>query len=368
MGRCNPDSANGVDKTVYYLSNAQAESGNDVAVFSITSKPLIPIPKVIVKQYPPTRFPFNLPKTLLNDIIERRPDIIHMHSVYTPLNVILGYRLRQIKLPYVVTPHGGLSINVLKKRWWIKIPYKFIFERNFLNNANFIHAVEDPNDIREYGVKIPIVTVPNGLNFSIIPDNCDKKLIVKQHPSASGKRVFLFIGRLDIKTKGLDLLLEGFSRANLQNALLVIVGPDKKNSRCTLENLAQKLRIDSKVVFTGPLFGRTKFDFLAGADVFVHTSRWEGLSFSVLEAFACARPCMLTPPADPLDFTRKYEAGIIVNPNKDSIAEGFQNFMRLGDNELNNMGKNGKLMVENEFSWSKIARDLTDAYKSYLKA
>ena len=38
LGRCNPDSANGVDKTVYHLARHQAALGAEVAVFSLTAK------------------------------------------------------------------------------------------------------------------------------------------------------------------------------------------------------------------------------------------------------------------------------------------------------------------------------------------
>ena len=57
IGRCNPESANGVDKTVYYLSRAQATLGHDVAVFSLTEKSTLPIPGVMVRAYAPMRTP-----------------------------------------------------------------------------------------------------------------------------------------------------------------------------------------------------------------------------------------------------------------------------------------------------------------------
>jgi len=49
LGRCNPDSANGVDKTVYYLAHHQASLGSQVAVFSLTVKEPIPIPGAEVR-------------------------------------------------------------------------------------------------------------------------------------------------------------------------------------------------------------------------------------------------------------------------------------------------------------------------------
>lgn len=68
LGRCNPDSANGVDKTVYYLSKTQAALGNAVTVFSLTVKSPIPIQGVAVKTYSPKGFPFIPPKPLLRNL------------------------------------------------------------------------------------------------------------------------------------------------------------------------------------------------------------------------------------------------------------------------------------------------------------
>ena len=49
LGRCNPDSANGVDKTVYNLARHQADLGVEGAIFSMTTKELMLVlgPEVI---------------------------------------------------------------------------------------------------------------------------------------------------------------------------------------------------------------------------------------------------------------------------------------------------------------------------------
>jgi len=73
VGRCNPDSANGVDKTVYYLAKHQAVLGHDVAVFSLTTKLPLSIPGVEVRCFAPRRVPLRLPTELLDALIKRQP-------------------------------------------------------------------------------------------------------------------------------------------------------------------------------------------------------------------------------------------------------------------------------------------------------
>lgn len=362
VGRCNPDSANGVDKTVYYLSKAQAASGNDVALFTLTDKPLIPIQGVMVKKYSSVGFPFYLPKLLLTDLLEWEPDITHLHSVYTLPNMVLARSLHDRRIPYVVTPNGGLSPYVLRRRWYLKIPYKLFFEQPTLNRASFVHAVADARDIKNYGVRVPIITAPNGLDLSEIPADLNRELLAARFPQVRGKRIFLFLGRLDPYHKGLDLLLAGFSQAQIKHAILVLVGPEWRGEQRTLEALARRLNIESQVVFAGPAYGNEKFHLMAGADVFVHTSRYEGVPFSVLEAAALALPCLVTPAADPLRMFSRYKAGILVNPNAPDIAEGVRRFTATSSTNLQIMGAKARRIIAAEFNWAKIAQVLTDAY------
>ena len=134
----------------------------------------------------------------------------------------------------------------------------------------------------------------------------------------------MFIGRLDAWQKGLDLLIEAFAQAGLREAGLVLVGPDYRGSRRELERLANRLGISSQLVFIGPAFGEDRANLFAAADVFVHPSRWEGLSLSVLAAAAAGKPCLITRDADPFGELERAQAAIFVETNVSSIAEGLR--------------------------------------------
>ena len=80
-----------------------------------------------------------------------------------------------------------------------------------------------------------------------------------------------------------------------------------------LEALAGRLGVSQQVVFTGPAFGEDRANLFAAADVFVHPSRWEGVSLSVLAAAAAGKPCLITREADPLGQLERAEAAIVVD-------------------------------------------------------
>jgi glycosyltransferase involved in cell wall biosynthesis len=367
IGRCNPDSANGVDKAIFYLSKAQAALGNPAAVFALTAKEPIPIPGVVVRGYAPVSSAFGLPRQLLADLAQWQPGVVHLHSIYSPPNTALASWLYRHGFSYVVTPHRGLSSYVSWRRWYLKIPYKYLFELPMLNRAAFVHAVSDENSIRAYGVRAPVVVAPNGIDLASIPSDRPETPFDSLLPQAQGKLVFMFIGRLDPFYKGLDLLLKGFALARLQDSILVLVGPDYRNQGRSLRAMAQRLGIGAQVVFFGPAYGRSKYDLLSGADVFVLCSRSEGMPLSVLEAASCSKPCMVSSSANPAGMVERFRAGIVVQPNVMSIAEGFTRMKQVPETKLGEMGRNARIMVENEFSWGKTAETLVEAYSNYAR-
>jgi glycosyltransferase involved in cell wall biosynthesis len=95
---------------------------------------------------------------------------------------------------------------------------------------------------------------------------------------------FLAAGRLSHQ-KGFDRLIKNFSKTP-QNAHLTILGegPEADN----LKRIASTLNIESRVDFPG--FVNNPWAYMAGADAFLISSRWEGMPNVALEALACGTP------------------------------------------------------------------------------
>lgn len=100
-------------------------------------------------------------------------------------------------------------------------------------------------------------------------------------------------------------LIDAFARLREERpARLILVGDGK--CRHDLERQAQSLGIADDVRFTGHL--ANPYPYLAAADVFAHTSRWEGLGIVLVEALALGTPVVATDcpsgPAEVLDRGR----------------------------------------------------------------
>lgn len=370
-GRCNPDSANGVDKSVYYLSMHQARSGAEIAVFSVTEKEPLPVPGVEVHAIHPgllAHVRFRLPcamRRLTRALSAWRPDVVHFHSLHIGPFIGVARTLCRDGIPYVVTPHGALAPERLNEASrWVRT-YLRLVESRYLERATFIHAV-GPLDVagaRWVGVDNRSVVIPNGIDLDDVPPIIDTKLLRREHPELANRRVLLFLGRLDERVKGLDLLLQGFAECHSDRASLVLVGPDISGSASRLRAQADSLGIDKSALVLKPEFGDRKWSYLAGADMFIHPSRREaGSPFAVMEALALGTPVLVTPAADPTGEIAGSEAGFVLEPTVEAIAEGLRRVLAMDDSELRRMGANAQVLAQ-RFGWSSSAAVLLEAYR-----
>lgn len=103
--------------------------------------------------------------------------------------------------------------------------------------------------------------------------------------------------------------------------LLAGEGPDRQQ----LEALVQTLDLAAHVRFLG--FRTDIPDFLASLDVFASPSLWEGLSISIMEAMAAARPIVTTSILPNAELIEDGVTGLIVPPQTpDNLARAIARF------------------------------------------
>jgi glycosyltransferase involved in cell wall biosynthesis len=133
------------------------------------------------------------------------------------------------------------------------------------------------------------------------------------------------------------------------------------------------------VLFYGPAFGEEKEALLRGAEAFILPSFSEGLPMSVLEAWAYGLPVVMTPECNlPEGFARQSALKIrnrelatshslLATPTKlESDWEGLRALLEMSEAERGNMGMRGRRLVEERFTWSKVAASMKEIYESLL--
>jgi glycogen synthase len=102
-------------------------------------------------------------------------------------------------------------------------------------------------------------------------------------------RYILFLGRLDIAQKGIDLLLKAYKEVSNSIEYPLIVaghGPDEKKVR----DLIRELGLEDKVKMMGPTYGKKKIEILSHALFVAFPSRHDDLPLFSLEALASKLP------------------------------------------------------------------------------
>ena len=121
----------------------------------------------------------------------------------------------------------------------------------------------------------------------------------------------------------------------------------------------------SSVLFVGPAFGDQKDALLRRADAFILPSFSEGLPMSVLEAWSYRLPVLMTDHCNlPEGFAA--EAAIRIGTDVESIAEGLNQLLQSTIPDLQSIGRNGRSLVESQFTWPQVAAQMKEVYEWVL--
>lgn len=276
-------------------------------------------------------------------------DILWLHSVFTPRNWLAFLTL---DCPWITTPNGGYSPGqIAYKRPHLKSLALKLVEQRMLEKALFVHVLSE-NERKQVHISAPSATcviAPNGCN----PPT--KRPLVQ----TSGPTRFLFIGRLAWMHKGLDRFLNALKQVDSSvEWKFDIVGPGSAEEIDFLKGICANSSIEERVIFHGPLYGTEKDALVHRCNVFVHTSRWEGMPFSVIEALSLGLPVLITPGTNMTDMVGKYDAGWVANEN--DIVSAINKILNADPSILAAKGRNAQVLVREELDWNKIAKFLLE--------
>jgi len=286
------------------------------------------------------------------------PDVVDTQGVWMNISRVAVTRHRSRGQPYIVTPRGMMDPWALRQSYWRKRMVAWWFENRHLGCASAVRALneDEAGTIRRYGVKTPIVIVPNGLNIPELEEDGTDEVRIPN---------IQFLGRLDPK-KGLEPLLHAWSIVKsdpaASNWRLDVNGwGDAKYTERLIE-LVSQFSIASTVTIGGPLFGAEKEAALRRASGFVLPSYSEGLPMAVLEAWVCATPVLMTRACNlPEGFA--VGAAVEIEPQPEHLAQGLLAFMGMQNEDRRKMGEAGRKLVRTKFDARLTARKLALLYE-----
>lgn len=315
-----------------------------------------PYPVVYIKDLPLYPSLASMPEPL------NKPDLIVFQSTYILKHIPLVYEALQRQIPYIITPHGGMTQRAQQQKQLKKKVGNFLFFNWMVRNSAALHCL---NEREAAEVKKtwnhPVFIVGNGVNMP--PRE------VLAYPGSKPELKFVFLGRLDINHKGLDILLEACvllqEKLRQSKVQILLYGSNIAGSKVKLEKMINKYQLQDIVHLNDPVLGDAKQEVFQSADLFIHTSRFEGHPIAVLEALSYGIPCLLTPGTNMASEVEVAGAGWSVEANPAAIAKGLQEVLaaRL---EFPKRGQAARNLVEEKYSWNQIGKQSLREYFNLL--
>ena len=139
-----------------------------------------------------------------------------------------------------------------------------------------------------------ITVIPNGVEG--FPD-CDQQLAkseIRNQLRIKADAVMVgSVGRLE-HVKGYDILIDAFGQIPDENVHLILIGDGSEKE--SLKNLVKHRSIENRVHFVG--HQNDVSNWLAALDIYVNSSRSEGMSQSIVEAMSVGLPIVATDVGD----------------------------------------------------------------------
>lgn len=297
----------------------------------------------------------------------RSTDIVIVHSLYLFHDFVAATLCRRMRVPYLVLPHGSLEPYIYRQHRWRKAVAEVLFNNRLLRNSAgilFTSALEKTlGEQYTFGTKGFVVRL--GIDLADYQPVTPPGSFRARYPETQGRRIILFLSRLDPK-KGLDILIESFSKvlAVQSDIHLVIAGPDfgiETQIRAWLETK----NLMGRVTFTGMITSQDKLALLQDADVFVLPSHSENFGIGVVEAMHFGMPVLVSDQVNLWLDVVEAGAGLAAPCNPQAFADILSQV--LSDRDLaRDMGRRGQALVQDKFTWDVNGRLLEKVYNEVI--
>ena len=280
-----------------------------------------------------------------------RPDLLHTHLVHADVYGAIAARLT--RTPYVSTRHNDDR--------YLLGPFRYV-DRAFASGARRLIAISD-------AVRLFLEAAGHdAAKLTTIHYGLDSVPAAPSDPTPEEAGIppdvplAVAVGRL-IEQKDHPTLLRAFAlvRDAHPGARLAILGSGPREP--ATRRLVEELGLAETVV----LPGRTEIrDWLARADVFVHTSRWEGFGIVLLEAMLAGLPVVATRVSAVPEVVVDGETGALAEAGD---VEGVARELGalLGDPELaQRLGEAGRARARTQFSVERMTTRTIDVYRDVL--
>jgi glycogen synthase len=309
-------------------------------------------------------------------------DIVHCHTWYTHYAGCLVRALQQVPLvltTHSLEPHRPWKVEQLGTAYyassWI--------EQTAYRTADGVVAVSRSmeHDVRSlYGVKADrIRVIHNGIDLDEYRPRPDPALLARLGIDP-GTPTVLFVGRIT-RQKGIIHLVRAIPHIRAGAQVVLCAGaPDTPDIEREMRDAVERARSETanRIVWVAEMLPRASVIALyTQASVFVCPSVYEPFGIINLEAMACGTPVVASAVGGIPEVVAHGETGLLVPAEATSATDVEPahpgQFARdlataintiLSDDVLREtMGRRARARVEEQFSWTSIARRTLEFYR-----
>jgi sugar transferase (PEP-CTERM/EpsH1 system associated) len=290
---------------------------------------------------------------------DRRVDIVHSHNWSTLLYAVAAARLA--KIPAVVHGEHGKNDTLVNR------PRRVASRLLALGLTRACAVSRDLAEelVRDWRVpRERVAWIPNGVDLDVFEKTAALDDLRREFGLTSDHRVLMNTGGFR-PVKDHPTLLRAFAivhRARPEARLLLVGSGGVADPRAGLDRMAADLGIGDAVRFAG--VRRDIPGLLELCEVYVSSSRYEGMSNTILEAMAATRPVVATAVGGTPDLVEDGVSGFLVPAGAEEPMAARVTQL-LDDATLRRrMGEAGRARIEARHSMTEMVRAYSDLYET----
>lgn len=289
-----------------------------------------------------------------------KPDLAVVEEFYCYPYCKILKDIVKAHIPFIIIPRSELTEQAQKKKLLKKKIGNILYFKRLAKKANAIQFLSEQERI-DSGTKWSNknIIIPNG---TIIPSDF-KNTYSKDEIKA------VYIGRFETYQKGIDLLIDAIdsisSELKRHSFKLYMYGVNQEGSIEKINKQIYNKNLQDLIVVNEAVYGKEKEDVLMNADLFVLTSRFEGMPMGLIEALAYGVPCLITKGTNMCFDVERYNAGWTSDVSVESIKKSILQMLEEHD-RLSEKGYNARKLALT-YSWDEIAKRSSREYQKLLR-
>ena len=252
------------------------------------------------------------------------------------------------KIPVVVLP-SMFNAHEFSKKY--HLPFHIIekFGAKFYKYI-LTYSDIDTKKITTYNPEIEYKIVPQGVGVEYFE-------VEQKEP-----KHILFLSRLDLHQKGIDLLLHSYAKVKNKIKFPLLIaghGPDEQK----VKDLIKELDIADKVTMVGSTYGNKKFQIMSESLFTVFPSRHDEMCLWTLESIAAGLPLV----AFDIPESNWLPQSVTLKSRSFSIDDYSQKLVKACDPKLIKQMRINAKKFARKYSWKNTAREYEEFFKMILE-